>query len=132
MKVCQATVSKWLRMQGIERRPRRGIEHGAFKGGRYRLRAGYIQVLLPVGHPLRKMAMVSGHVLEHRLVMAEQIGRPLLDSESVHHINGKRDDNRPENLELRVGKHGKGIRLVCQACGSFDVGAVPLAPDRSH
>lgn len=46
----------------------------------------------------------------HRVVMEEKLGRPLIEGENVHHINGVRSDNRPENLELWVTKQPRGQR----------------------
>lgn len=52
-----------------------------------------------------------GHILEHVKVMADALGRPLIPGENVHHINGVRDDNRPENLELWSTSQPSGQRV---------------------
>ncbi len=49
--------------------------------------------------------------LAHRVAMEEQLGRPLLPSESVHHRNGDKLDNRPENLELWSKRQPNGQRI---------------------
>jgi hypothetical protein len=60
------------------------------------------------GHPRARPK--SPYVFEHILVMEQELGRYLLPDESVHHLNGVRDDNRPENLELWVRPQPAGIR----------------------
>lgn len=50
-------------------------------------------------------------VLEHRHLMEKKLGRPLLDDENVHHINGDRLDNNPANLELWVTRQPRGQRV---------------------
>jgi hypothetical protein len=50
-------------------------------------------------------------IRQHRLVMEEILGRSLLPEETVHHKNGVRHDNRPENLELWSESQPAGQRV---------------------
>ena len=82
---------------------------------------GYVWVYKP-NHP---RAHQNGMVFEHILVMEKRLGRPILKSESIHHKNGNKDDNRIENLELMTKqKHTSNHKKkdmsgrICLECGS--------------
>ena len=60
----------------------------------------------------RRIYMVGYDILEHRYVMEQMLGRPLRRDENVHHRNGDRLDNRPENLELWSRHQPSGQRVV--------------------
>ena len=77
-------------------RPRFREKNPQWKGGRMQDKSGYWLVLMPE-HP---DANRHGYVREHRIVMASTLGRPLLRTEVVDHVNGVTSDNRPENLTI--------------------------------
>lgn len=68
--------------------------------GRVEASNGYILIRVGTDHP---MADVRGYAYEHRLVMAEKLGRNLRPDEIVHHKNEIKSDNDPSNLELCEG-----------------------------
>ncbi len=72
---------------------------------------GYRVITAP-DHPnaFKKGDRPRRRVFEHTAVMSEILGRPLFPGENVHHRNGIRHDNRPENLELWVTSQPKGQR----------------------
>lgn len=112
--VCGITVSTYRSPSAV--RPRfcslqclgksqRGVNNPAYNGGRYKDSNGYIHIFLP-DHP---HVDCRGYIYEHRVVAEEKIGRLLTRKETVHHINHKRSDNRPENIEVCMN-NGEHIR----------------------
>lgn len=71
-----------------------GGRHHNWRGGRHIGVDGYVRVTAG-----------SGRRHEHRVVMERLLGRPLRQHEAVHHKNGRKDDNCPDNLELCVDRH---------------------------
>lgn len=94
----------------------KGANNPMWNGGEKKLKSGYKLVFLEDNDPMHCMCSYDGenYVMEHRLVMARYLGRPLTKKETVHHKNGIRDDNRIENLELWSGNHSAGQRLSDQ------------------
>ena len=73
-----------------------------------RIHGGYVD--MKVGP--RSSSDKDGWMPEHRYVMEQHLGRALLEHETVHHLNGQRDDNRIENLELWSKSQPYGQRVV--------------------
>lgn len=93
-----------------------------WKGGRNPSVNGYMRITMPDGSVM----------LEHRLIAAQMLGRPLHRHECVHHRNGDKMDNRPENLQIltqaehmKIHGTGRKPRMVwsfkyahCVQCGT--------------
>lgn len=107
-------------------RRNRGGNHKSWKGGA--IVGGYRKVTIyafpeqyhEILAPMIQGKAAHNYVLEHRAIMAIQLGRTLKPYETVHHRNGSKLDNRPENLELWLGAHGASVRateVLCPHCG---------------
>jgi hypothetical protein len=91
----------------------KGEHNGNWKGGRYAYgKEDYVRLRMP-NHP---NASKDGMISEHRYVMEQKIGRYLLKTEHVHHINGIKSDNRIENLKLVSPANHHIYNSLCSSC----------------
>jgi hypothetical protein len=126
--VSQSVVSRICRKNNLS--PNRykaptGDKSPGWKGGKTITDQGY--VLVNSGERFPTMQNRLGYILEHRFVMAQYMERPLYNWETVHHIDGNRQNNALENLQLRIGKHGKHEAYICMDCGSSRVEPTKLS-----
>lgn len=87
-------------------------------------KVGYIQIRTSFGNGNK-----GRYTYEHRLVMEQMIGRPLIKGETVHHKNGIRNDNRPENLELWSEAQPYGQRVEDKVAHAIEI-LQQYAPER--
>lgn len=105
-KPCRSSVTRFCshRCKAFHQAGRRGI-------GRHPEGA-----IVPTGDGYLRIRVNGKWVLHHRYVMEQKLGRALYSFENVHHINGRRDDNSDDNLELWRKKQPLGVRATDYHC----------------
>lgn len=74
-----------------------GVKNGQWRGGRVIASNGYVLVRVGKDHHL---ADSRGYAYEHRLVAERKLGRLLEPGEIPHHLDGDKQNNAPENIEV--------------------------------
>jgi len=88
-----------------------------WKGGRYINKAGYVMILIKSGSTDRKSGW-ENYRPEHIILSEAILGRRLKKTECVHHIDGNRQNNNPENLiVIKSHKHHRNAHMSLQRIG---------------
>lgn len=95
----------------------KGEHNPNWGGGRtVKYGSGYVALKVFDTHPdfemVKSMIREDNTILEHRLVMAQKLGRALGRWELVHHVNGNKTDNEPENLIVTNHREHFAITLA--------------------
>lgn len=108
--VSQKVVCKFMKRSNIParkaaKRDQTGSKNSFWNGGKTQDEFGYVMVQCKE-HP--RASKCGGYVPEHILIAEKKIGRYLTENEVVHHINGRKWDNKPENLSVMTkSEHSK-------------------------
>lgn len=103
-------------IRALSKRDIIGPEHPLYQGGKTHDGSGYIVLSSKEwGEDIKRR--------EHCVVMERKIGRTILAGEIVHHIDGNKANNDPDNLSLETRAshnrmHGRGRELMCLVCGT--------------
>lgn len=125
------TVRKFARRRNlaIVRNDADPSRHPSWRGGMTSDKHGYVLERVEIDGPFgylvrqRRRGDPRGYALQHRIRMHQKLGRPLLPTEVVHHIDGNPRNNDPSNLELfatngeHLGQTLKGQRPNWSASG---------------
>lgn len=120
MEITQTRLIKWKIKNGQKNfyikghQYKKGSQNNRWKGGQYFDSKGYKFIK----HPDHPNARKNGYVAESHLVISKVLKRPVdTRFEVVHHLNGIKTDNRPENIEIKTRKqhtsiHSSGVNNV--------------------
>lgn len=115
LSVSNRTILNYLKRYGISRRSR-NEKSSCFTGGRNICSNGYVEIIVP-GHPATN---ARGYVYEHRIVAEKKLGRYLRSDEVVHHIDGNKTNNSPDNLIVLSNEDHATLHALLKSGMSYE------------